>query len=240
MGDEPRITYRQCQREDVLAVSDILFHTGYLGEDLSLMGQFNDKVLFGYANTDYYIRYEAHNGFVAVDSANGRVVGYIIGTADTRAYEKAFKRRMYWRIILRSFFYSLWRHPESFRYVLTWALTYKSDYLAPFYAEYPAHLHINVLPDYQRLGIGEILLRLFETRMAVQGVTGIHLGTSNHNSKALPFYKKNGFKILLEKPIPFWRGVDDHASVIFGKKIGCHGDDMPQATITSEKKKPKE
>ncbi len=220
------ISYRAYRRDDHQSVTTILHATGFLGEDLAGTGRFDDRRLFALVNTEGYLRFQASNCFVAVDQSNGKVVGYIIGTVDSTRYERLFKHRMYWRIALRGFLVSWWKHPESFRQVLAWAAY--SDSAEPFFGDYPAHLHINVLPGYQRRGIGEGLIRCFEQRMAAQGVTGIHLGTSNRNCKALPFYAKQGYRLLVESPGTFWRGVEGHRSVILGKRLDGQGSARPQ------------
>jgi ribosomal protein S18 acetylase RimI-like enzyme len=215
---EARIHIREYRGDDYRAVSAILHATGFLGEDLAGTGLFNDSRLFALVNIDGYLRFQPSCCFVAIDEAEGKVVGYILGTTDSMRYERLFKTRMYWRIALRSFLVSWWKYPESFRQVLAWARHY-SDAAETFFVDYPAHLHINVLPGCQRRGIGDGLLRRFEEHIAAQGVTGVHLGTSNRNSKALPFYGKNGYVVLVEKPAIYWRGVEDHRNIIFGKRL---------------------
>jgi ribosomal protein S18 acetylase RimI-like enzyme len=213
------ISYRRCERADAAGVAEVLYRTGFLGEDLTGRGLFEDRRLFALVNTDYYLRYEAHNAFVAVDeSSGGKIVGYIVGCADTGAFDSGFKRRMYWRIALRAILLSSWRHTESFLQVLAWARLASGDD-GGFNRDYPAHLHINVLPEYQRLGIGERLMGLFTQNMSSQGVSGIHLGTSNRNAKALPFYRKQGFQLLAELPGTFWTGVEGHVTLVFGKRL---------------------
>jgi ribosomal protein S18 acetylase RimI-like enzyme len=218
MDGAKRVAYRACERSDARGIAEVLYRTGFLGEDLTGRGLFGDKRLFAIANTDCYVRRETRNAFVAVEESTRKILGYIIGAADTRAYEGLFKRRMYWRMALRAIFVSSWKYPESFRQILAWA---KNDPGDPgrFNKDYPAHLHINVLPECQRLGIGERLMELFVRNMASRGVKGIHLGTSNRNLKALPFYKKQGFEILAEEPGTFWTGLEGHVSVIFGKRL---------------------
>jgi ribosomal protein S18 acetylase RimI-like enzyme len=219
----PRIAYRRYVRADAPGVAEVLYRTGFLGEDLTGRGLFGDRRLFALVNTEYYLRYESRNAFIAVDEdAGGRVAGYIIGAADSAAFSAGFRRRMRWRIALRAVLASSWRYPESFRQVLAWARSGAGD-SGRFNEGYPAHLHINVLPGYQRLGIGEMLMSLFVGNMESQGVRGIHLGTSNRNAKALPFYRKQGFAVLAEVPEAFWAGVEGHVTVIFGKKIAPGG-----------------
>jgi ribosomal protein S18 acetylase RimI-like enzyme len=214
------IQFRPYRRDDHHAVCNILHVTGFLGEDLAGTGLFNDRRLFALVNIEGYLRFQASNCFVAVDELDGKVVGYIIGAADSKRYERIFKSRMYWRLALRCFLVSWWKYPESYRHVLTWARGH-SDAAEPFFSDYPAHLHINVLPDYQRRGIGEGLIQRFEERISAQGVAGVHLGTSNRNRKALPFYGKHGYVVLVERPGTFWRGVEDHRNIIFGKRLNA-------------------
>jgi ribosomal protein S18 acetylase RimI-like enzyme len=213
------IIYRQCVKEDIEGISEVLFRTGFMGEDLTPTGRFNDKKLFAMVNIEGYVRYEAENGFVAQDRDTGRILGYIIGTANTYRYEKKIALRIYWRIFLRLFLVTWWRYPESFRTVIYWFYTYETKSIEHLYNEYPAHLHINILPGYQHMGIGKNLLDMFMANMTSKGVSGVHLGTSNYNFKALPFYRKNGFSVIFERKNLFWPGVENQISMIFGKGL---------------------
>ena len=118
----------------------------------------------------------------------------------------------------RAYLVSWWKHPESFRQVRMWTKL-RADEASPYYHHYPAHLHIDILPEYQRMGIGERLMSLFEERMASRGIPGIHLITSNRNLKALPFYRKIGYAVLEESPGAYWRNLAGQASVVFGKSL---------------------
>jgi ribosomal protein S18 acetylase RimI-like enzyme len=190
-----------------------------MGEDLTPTGRFRDKKLFALVNTDGYVRFETENGFVAEDRDTGNILGYIIGTDNTPRYEKKFALHIYWRVVLRLFSVTWWRYPESFRMVFSWFFIYETKSIKHLYNLYPAHLHINILPDCQRMGIGEKLTNMFMENMAFKGVEGVHLGTSNYNFKALPFYKKNGFNVLYERTNLFWPGIDGQVSMIFGRKL---------------------
>ncbi len=199
-------------------VGEILYATGFYGEDLAGAGLFDDRRLFELANTEGYLRHLPESCFVAVDDASGQVVGYVLGAPDTAAWDRVFARRMFWRIALRGFLVSWWKYPESFHHVLQWAREL-SDEAQRFYAEYPAHLHINVRPGCQRRGIGDALLHRYEEHLVAHKVPGVHLITSNHNDKALPFYAKHGFVVLKERPGAHYRGVPDQKAVICGKKL---------------------
>jgi ribosomal protein S18 acetylase RimI-like enzyme len=213
------ILYRRGTKNDIKGISEILFRTGFMGEDLAPTGRFRDKKLFALVNTDGYVRFETENGFVAQDRDTGNILGYIIGTDNTIRYEKKFALRMYWRFVLRLFLVTWWRYPESFKTIFYWFFTYETKSIEHLYNGYPAHLHINILPGYQRMGIGKKLIDMFLLNMVSKGVVGVHLGTSNYNFKALPFYKKNGFSVIFEKANLFWPGVDGQVSIIFGRKL---------------------
>lgn len=217
----PEIVIRECQKTDEEGVLNVCYKTGYMGEDLTGTNKFNDIKLFGYLFCLYYLRFETKNCFVAVDKSNDdKIAGYILGTLDSRKQEKQFAMKMLWKIISRVLFLTSWRYNESFRSVL-----YFLNNLGPkqkienLYEEYPAHLHINVLPEYQHLGIGSKLLSKFEEHLRTYKVPGVHLATSNRNVKAIPFYHKKGYELILEQKTRFWKGVDDYKNLIFVKKL---------------------
>jgi hypothetical protein len=41
--------------------------------------------------------------------------------------------------------------------------------------KYPAHLHMNILPEYQKMGISTILISTFEEHMRDKGVWNTHM-----------------------------------------------------------------
>jgi ribosomal protein S18 acetylase RimI-like enzyme len=190
-----------------------------MGEDLTNTNRFNDKVLFGYLFCVYYPRYELESCYVAVDDKNS-IVGYILGTTDTKNQEKKFSLKMVWRIFLRLLFYSSWRYPESFKAVIYIIKNAKYDKdKEKVLRENPAHLHINVLPEFQHSGTGAMLIETYEDYLKSKGVKGLHLHTSNHNIKALPFYNKRGYKVINRIKNELWSGIDDYESIAFAKRL---------------------
>jgi ribosomal protein S18 acetylase RimI-like enzyme len=65
-------------------------------------------------------------------------------------------------------------------------------------AKYPAHLHIDILPDYQRQHYGPKLIDTFFYKMKVLGVPGVHLGMVQTNIGAKRFYERLGFQLCDE------------------------------------------
>jgi ribosomal protein S18 acetylase RimI-like enzyme len=60
---------------------------------------------------------------------------------------------------------------------------------------YPAHLHINLLPEYQRRGYGQELMKRFLEEVKGDGARGVHLGMVRHNAGAKAFYERIGFGV---------------------------------------------
>src|SRR6185312_3341971 len=60
-------------------------------------------------------------------------------------------------------------------------------------ADYPAHLHINVLPEAQSGGWGRRLIEAELAALRKAGVRGVHLGVSPTNLRAQGFYRHVGF-----------------------------------------------
>ena len=60
-------------------------------------------------------------------------------------------------------------------------------------AEYPAHLHIDLLPRLQGRGVGRRLVDTLLDALRRRGVPGVHLGVDAANTRAIGFYEHVGF-----------------------------------------------
>ena len=205
---------------DRKSVFDVCYKTGFFGEDAS--PHFKDIELFGLIFTSYYIDHEPENAFMAKDGDN--VAGYIIGTDDTIAQRENFDRLVIPKVARRMFGHTLLHHPRDFFFILRLKNISEFEdkiYTPDFLERYPAHLHINLLPDYQRKGIGKRLMADFEDRMRMLDVQGIHLITSTENRKAVPFYKKFGYELIKELPDILWdkKSPIGTKSLVFGKRL---------------------
>lgn len=218
------IIIRSYRPEDEAAVEEITYRTGFKGEDLTDRGFIDDQRLCFLISIYYYVRYEPEHFFVAVDTRNDAVVGFIGGTTDTAAQKKRFAKRIIPRVVLRTFLITTWRYPQSFGTLLKMTRMLDSlgdrETAAAIESEYPAHLHINLLPEYQGQGLGTRLMHHFEGHLIGQGARGVHLGTSNHNRKAVPFYKKMGFVLVSETVVKSHPVLDDLKLLTFAKKLG--------------------
>jgi ribosomal protein S18 acetylase RimI-like enzyme len=69
----------------------------------------------------------------------------------------------------------------------------------PEVAAYPAHLHIDLLPEYQRSGHGRSLMTTLLTALATANVPAVHLTMLTSNTKAQAFYNRLDFHHI---PVP--------------------------------------
>jgi ribosomal protein S18 acetylase RimI-like enzyme len=67
------------------------------------------------------------------------------------------------------------------------------DDFAAAAGEFPAHLHVNLAPQYRSQGIGGELIEACMADMAPTGVKGVHVVTSV-DSRNVRFYERNGFR----------------------------------------------
>ena len=158
-----------------------------------------------------YLWHDTENCFVAEDHHAGRVVGYILGTMDTIVQEERMKEVMIPKIIAywRSFkpkTLKLWRKYLSLRVL--------GKPYPPMLIDYPAHLHINVHPDWQRSGIGSLLLAAYEDNLINHSVRGYHLGVAGNNEVGISFYRKKGLVKIGQIPKKGFPAV-----IWFGRKL---------------------
>jgi ribosomal protein S18 acetylase RimI-like enzyme len=211
--------YDKSNRDGII---NVCIQTGYMGEDARI--HFDDHYLFSQLFCLYYVDYEPENCFVAIDDTNETVVGYTLSSLNTKTQQSVFRRKMIPKILIRIIFYSSWRYRRSFniiRYMRQVESRSDNSLTQNLVEEYPAHLHINILPQYHRQGIGSRLIECLEDHLRSNNSKGVHLLTSDRNMKAVPFYKKMGFNLLYSSPLGYgiWPNVADVKTLIFGKKI---------------------
>jgi ribosomal protein S18 acetylase RimI-like enzyme len=76
--------------------------------------------------------------------------------------------------------------------------------------DFPAHLHLDLLPRIQGRGFGRQLFSAWLVLMTERGVRGVHVSVSRANQRACRFYEHVGMRYL---------GVDGGAA-IYGVALG--------------------
>jgi ribosomal protein S18 acetylase RimI-like enzyme len=181
---------RPYRPEDLPALHRVCLRTAAHGGDAS--GVISDPELPGLLYAMPYLVREPDLCWVATDDS-GEVAGYILGTCDSRAFADWSERE--WFPPLRARF--PFPPPDRQGLEETFLRILHEGYRAPsIVAEYPAHLHIDLLPSLQKRGMGRRLLQVFSDALRDRGVQGVHLGVNHANPGACAFYAKMGFQVL--------------------------------------------
>jgi ribosomal protein S18 acetylase RimI-like enzyme len=185
MGEPSVRSYRP---EDRAAVRHICHETGYMGEPAAWY--WRDRESFADLFSGYYTDREPESALVA-ESA-GRVVGYLLGCVDSRRATPAaavLRRHLLGRgIALR---------PGTAGFIWRSVFDLCRDPGIPQElrdARWPAHLHIDLLPEARGQGVGAALMRRWLERLAALDSPGCHLGTFHENHDAIAFFERMGFR----------------------------------------------
>lgn len=135
---------------------------------------------------DYYIEQEPHNCFVAADE-NDRAIGYIICAEDFDSFNEVFFNEYFPRIPEEN---------EQARYFASVSAELQKIHKN----EYPAHFHIDILPEFHRMGLGHRLVDTLCLHLKNKGVKGIMLSVSADNNQGNAFYNKYGFAFIENSP----------------------------------------
>ena len=142
----------------------------------------------------YYPDYEPESLFVA--EVDGQVVGALLGAIDTARFEQVYGRRIR-PYLLRRTLAGAYGWPGWLPAVLRteWA---GRQIKAPRVdrTQYPAHLHIGILPEWRRRGLGGLLMLRYADYLRQQGVPGYHLYASSFHPLGVAFYYKLGLEYL--------------------------------------------
>jgi ribosomal protein S18 acetylase RimI-like enzyme len=183
---------RSYRAEDREAVRSICFETGLMGDPV--VAQFGDKETFADLFTGYYTDKEPESCFV-VEAADGKVVGYLVGTLDTRKAASvdavmakvAFTRHLGWRPATARFF---WRGiGDSAKMLLRGESKVRPDLDA-----YPAHTHFSLLPEARQAPLAAGLYRAFFLYAKKKGCPGLHGEVFAENVRAAALHEAMGFK----------------------------------------------
>lgn len=123
--------------------------------------------------------------------------GYVVGTRDSVEFAKRFNAK--WRPVLRDKL----TEPRAEDCSLDARMIRRihAGYAAPALSDdYPAHLHINLLPRAQGQGAGRRLIERFLSHLCAHAVRGVHLGVGAANERAMAFYEHLGFRCIERPP----------------------------------------
>ncbi|WP_370381618.1 GNAT family N-acetyltransferase [Catenulispora sp. GAS73] len=178
---------RPYRPEDRDALYDICMRTGAAGGDVR--GVYRDQTLLPDIFAGPYATLEPDLAFVLDDG--GRAVGYVLGTSDTARFARDFRDK--WLPTVAAQHPLPGGEPGTPDAVMTAFLHRPEVMVTPALADYPAHLHISLLPGYQGRGYGRTLLATLFAALDKAGVKRVHLVMSSANTGARAFYDRIGF-----------------------------------------------
>ncbi len=170
------IIIRKCNSEDAEAVRAICVETS---SGILQKPEMRHFLLTAFCNP--YIAHEAENCFVAEDEATGTVAGYILCAEKTEDFAEMYQRE--------------YVQKETDKYIKK-ALAGILDTTLAYAKEYPAHLHIDLSPQYQHRGVGTQLMDALVRHLRHKGIKGMMLCVASNNEKGISFYNKYGFRML--------------------------------------------
>lgn len=135
-----------------------------------------------------YLELEPDFAFVLTDGDD--VLGYIVGTPDSEKFDEKLIEN-WWPELKRRYGDRKAEKPSDPAVLDRIATPPHSD--REVTVNYPAHLHINLLPPAQSGGWGRRMIETMLAALKAAGVPAVHLGVSPTNDRAIGFYKHLGF-----------------------------------------------
>ena len=183
---------RPYEKKDFRYVQDICMLTSKYSEEINP----SNRAFLCAMYCDYYLDNQPDFCFVAVDE-DDVPIGYVLCVVDLDDYAEQMQENylpLVRKVSSGDYFHFLAESKVAERYVRH---------------GYTAHLHINVLEEYRRQGLGTELIKTLEKKLAETFVEGVYLICGKNAKLARAFYEKNGYE-----------DIDYLANaVVYGKKF---------------------
>lgn len=190
---------RAYRPDDLPALREVCLLTGDSGRDAT--GLWSDDGVIADVFLEPYVVLAPSTAWVV--EVDARAVGYLVATLDTRRFIRDWRDR--WTPIFAT------RHTRT-------AVDPREQWLRDagydpgsmmnaHVNEYPAHLHVDLLPAAQGRGSGRALMHRLGLAAVAAEVPGIHLGVGRSNAAALAFYERLGFRELSANADTVWMGI---------------------------------
>jgi GNAT superfamily N-acetyltransferase len=177
---------------DAPALYRICLLTGDAGRDAS--GLYRDSCLLGDVYVGPYLHVHPSVALIA-EQGPAAPLGYALGTPDSAALAAACERHWWPAVRARHQRPPAAGHPRPPAEQLLVDLVHDPVVPDPdLLAQYPAHLHVDLLPEAQGRGLGRALMADLMAALAAAGARGVHLGVDPRNRSAIAFYEHLGFR----------------------------------------------
>ncbi|MEO7269210.1 MAG: GNAT family N-acetyltransferase [Knoellia sp.] len=186
------MTIRSATLDDLGAMRRVCLLTGDSGTDAT--GRWSDDGLIPDVYLEPYLRYP--DGLAWVVDEGAGPIGYVVAVADTADFAAWWQRSWVEKFVARHGRTA----PSDDEAWLFAGGTRPERMLTPIaLGAFPAHLHVDLLPQAQGRGLGRELLRILGHELVRRDVAGIHLGVGESNVGAAAFYQRLGF----DSPAPY-------------------------------------
>jgi ribosomal protein S18 acetylase RimI-like enzyme len=176
---------RRATLHDLPGIYRVCLLTGDAGQDASTL--FRNPDLLGHVYVGPYVVGQADLALVAADP--GGVAGYCLAARDTGDFE-AWAEASWWPRLRDQYPVPDDASPDAEIIRLIHAPPRAPQAVV---AEYPAHLHIDLLARARGRGLGRELVERQLASLRGQGARGVHLDVATGNANAIAFYRHLGF-----------------------------------------------
>ena len=178
-------------RKDLDDLYAISLATGLAGEDASHVHA--DPRMIGHIYSAPYGLLDPGLTLVVEDGSS--IAGYAAGAVDTRAWENRLERE-WWPSLRQAYADPQGSPPETWN-----ADQHRADAIhrphrvpADIVADYPAHLHLNLLPSQRKQGVGTALFQAWLAAAMDRGARTVHVGVNRTNARGARFWERQGFR----------------------------------------------
>lgn len=186
------IRIERARTHDLPGAYRVCLRTGDAGQDATEV--IRDPDLLGHVYVGPYIARGVGTQLVLVDEQG--VAGYLLSADDTLAHE-AWAEAEWWPS-LRGRYAPL--AGDSMDAELVRLIHRPERTPEGLAAEYPAHLHIDLLEHARGLGLGRRLIDHLLDDLRARDVPGVHLGVDEANANGIGFYEHLGFREVAREP----------------------------------------
>ncbi len=215
-SDLSGLMIRNYEPRDREAIRRISYETSFLHRPHLF---FDDPELVTDALTRYYLEFEPESCFVA--EAEGRVVGYIIGTLDMARMNYVYGARILMPLVLKAIQHKEFFRGKTMKFILNYLKSVlKGEFYSPnFTRDYPATFHINVDEALRGQKVGTQLIQRALQLLKDKNVPGVQFSTMTDGAK--DFFVRQGFAILYSSRRSFLRYALGHDTPfhLLGKKM---------------------
>lgn len=185
------IEIRPYKPSDLESLYSICLETGDSGKDAR--SKYKDPKLLGHLYAAPYAVLEPELTFIV--TLDGTPSGYILGTKNSKLFREITESE--WFPNLRAQ-YPLPNENDISTDANIIRLIHKGYLLKNELSDYPAHLHVDLLPNTQGKGIGKKIIHVFIDKLKELDVPALHLEVGKKNLGAVGFYKRMGFHQIVE------------------------------------------